>query len=130
MGRQHQRLAEYLSNHKKVARVNYPGLTTHPQHDLAKRQMTKGFGGVLSFEIRGRMEDAMKFTESLQVGTLGASLGGVETLVSQPATLTHLQLSPEERKKTGIPETLVRVAVGVEDAEDLIRDFEQALEKV
>jgi cystathionine gamma-synthase len=125
-----QRLAEYLSNHKKVTRVNYPGLTTHPQHDLAKRQMTKGFGGVLSFEIRGRMEDAMKFTESLQVGTLGASLGGVETLVSQPATLTHLQLSPEERKKTGIPETLVRVAVGVEDAEDLIRDFEQALEKV
>jgi cystathionine gamma-synthase len=124
-----QRLAEYLSAHKKVVRVNYPGLPTHPQHELAKRQMT-GFGGVLSFEIGGTMEDAMKFTESLRVGTLGASLGGVETLVSQPATLTHLQLSPEERRKTGMPETLIRVAVGVEDAEDLIKDFEQALEKV
>ncbi len=124
-----QSLAEYLSKHDKVTRVNYPGLTTHPQHELAKEQMT-GFGGVLSFEIKGRMEDAMKFTESLQVATLGASLGGVETLVSQPATLTHLQLSPEERKKAGMPETLIRVAVGVEDADDLIRDFEQALAKV
>ena len=124
-----QILAEYLSTHEKVVSVNYPGLTTHPQHELAKEQMT-GFGGVLSFEIKGRMEDAMKFTESLKVATLGASLGGVETLVSQPATLTHLQLSPEERKKTGMPETLIRVAVGVEDAEDLIKDFEQALRKI
>ncbi len=124
-----QALAEYLSKHEKVVKVNYPGLKTHPQHELAKEQMT-GFGGVLSFEIRGRLEDAMKFTESLRLATLGASLGGVETLVSQPATLTHLQLSPEERKKTGIPETLVRVAAGVEDAEDLIKDFEQALARV
>ncbi len=123
-----QILAEYLSKHGRVSKVNYPGLKTHPQHELAKEQMT-GFGGVLSFEIKGRMEDAMKFTESLKVATLGASLGGVETLVSQPATLTHLQLSPEERKKTGMPDTLIRVAVGVEDAEDLIKDFEQALGK-
>jgi len=124
-----QALAEYLSKHEKVVRVNYPGLKTHPQHELAKEQMT-GFGGVLSFEVRGGLEDAMRFTESLRLATLGASLGGVETLVSQPATLTHLQLSPEERKKSGMPETLVRVAVGVEDAEDLIKDFEQAFARV
>jgi len=124
-----QALAEYLSKHEKVVRVNYPGLKTHPQHELAKEQMN-GFGGVLSFEILGNLEDAMRFTESLRLATLGASLGGVETLVSQPATLSHIQLSPEERKKTGIPETLVRVAVGVEDVQDLISDFEQALAKV
>jgi cystathionine beta-lyase/cystathionine gamma-synthase len=124
-----QALAEYLSKHEKVVKVNYPGLKTHPQHELAREQMT-GFGGVLSFEIRGKLEDAMRFTESLKVATLGASLGAVETLVSQPATLTHLQLTPEERKKTGIPETLVRVSLGVEDADDLIKDFEQALARV
>src|SRR5207244_7790362 len=90
-----QVLAEYLSRHKKVAKVNYPGLKTHPQHALARRQMD-GYGGMLSFEIRGSMKDAMKFTESVKVATLAASLGGVETLVAQPATLTHTQLSAEE----------------------------------
>jgi len=121
-----QALAEYLSRHKKVAKVNYPGLRTHPQHALARRQMD-GYGGVLSFEIRGSMKDAMKFTESLKVAILAASLGGVETLVAQPAILTHTQLSAEERGKIGISETLVRVSVGIEDAEDLIEDFAQAL---
>ena len=121
-----QALAEYLSRHKKVAKVNYPGLRTHPQHALARRQMD-GYGGVLSFEIRGSMKDAMKFTESLKVAILAASLGGVETLVAQPAILTHTQLSAEERGKIGISETLVRVSVGIEDAEDLIEDFGQAL---
>ena len=121
-----QALAEYLSRHKKVAKVNYPGLRTHPQHALARRQMD-GYGGVLSFEIRGSMKDAMKFTESVKVAILAASLGGVETLAAQPAILTHTQLSAEERGKIGISETLVRVSVGIEDAEDLIEDFAQAL---
>src|SRR5438445_2091311 len=124
-----QALAEYLSRHKKVAKVNYPGLRTHPQHALARRQMD-GYGGVLSFEIRGSMKDAMKFTESLKVAILAASLGGVETLVAQPAILTHTQLSAEEREKIGISETLVRVSVGIEDAEDLIEDFAQALARI
>lgn len=124
-----ERLADYLSEHEKVLRVNYPGLESHPQRELAKKQM-KAFGGMLSFEIRGKMKDAMKFTESLKIATLGGSLGSVETLVSQPATLTHTQLSPAERKRTGISETLVRVSVGLEDVNDLIEDFEQALAKV
>ncbi|MCS4539363.1 MAG: aminotransferase class I/II-fold pyridoxal phosphate-dependent enzyme [Thaumarchaeota archaeon] len=124
-----ERLADYLSEHEKVVRVNYPGLESHPQRELAKKQM-KAFGGMLSFEIRGKMKDAMKLTESLKIATLGGSLGSVETLVSQPATLTHTQLSPAERKRTGISETLVRVSVGLEDVNDLIEDFEQALAKV
>jgi len=124
-----QALAEYLSHHKKVAKVHYPGLTAHPQHTLARRQMS-GFGGMLSFEVRGSMKDAMKFTESVKVATLAASLGGVETLVAQPATLTHTQLSAEERAKIGISGTLVRVSVGIEDADDLIKDFEQALARI
>jgi len=121
-----QALAEYLSEHRKVAQVNYPGLRSHPQHALAKKQM-RGFGGMLSFEVKGTMRDAMKFTESLRVASLAASLGAVETLVSQPTNMTHTQMSAEERAKTGIPDTLVRVSVGVEDLEDLIRDFGQAL---
>jgi len=122
-------LSEFLSNHRRVAKVHYPGLKTHPQHQLAKKQM-KGFGGMLSFEIRGTTKDAMKFTESLKVATLAASLGGVETLVSQPYNMTHTQLSAKERALTGIPETLVRVSVGIEDADDLMEDFKRALAAV
>lgn len=122
-------LAEFLSDHRKVAAVHYPGLKTHPQFQLAKKQM-KGFGGMLSFEIEGTTRDAMKFTESLKVATLAASLGGVETLVSQPYNMTHTQMSAEDRKKTGIPETLVRVSVGIEDQDDLIEDFRRGLSVV
>jgi len=122
-------LAELLSNHGKVAKVHYPGLKTHPQYRLAKKQMS-GFGGMLSLEIKGTTKDAMKFTESLKVATLAASLGGVQTLVSQPYNMTHTQLSPKERALTGIPETLVRVSVGIEDVEDLLEDFKRALAAV
>ena len=122
-------LAEYLAGHKKVSKVNYPGLKTHLQHALAKKQM-KGFGGMLSFEVRGSTKDAMHFTESLKVATLAASLGGVETLVSQPALMTHTQMTPKERAATGIPDTLVRVSVGIEDAEDLVSDFGRALAQI
>src|SRR5256886_4270582 len=105
-----QALAEYLSRHKKVAKVHYPGLRTHPQHTLARRQM-KGFGGMLSFEVRGSMKDAMKFTESVKVATLAASLGGVETLVAQPATLTHTQLS--DRKSTRLNSSHSQISYAV-----------------
>lgn len=121
-----QALAGYLLEHRKVSRVNYPGLRSHPQHLLARKQM-KGFGGMLSFEVKGKMRDAMKFTESLRVASLAASLGGVETLVSQPVNMTHTQMSAKERAKTGIPDTLVRVSVGIEDEADLISDFRRAL---
>jgi cystathionine beta-lyase/cystathionine gamma-synthase len=119
-------LAEFLSSHRKVSAVHYPGLKSHPQHQLARRQM-KGFGGMLSFEIKGSTKTAMRFTESVRVATLAASLGGVETLVSQPYNMTHTQMSAADRQKTGIPETLVRVSVGIEDPDDLIADFRQAL---
>jgi len=121
-----QALAEYLSGHPKVKVVHYPGLTTHPQHELASRQMT-GYGGMMSFELKGSLEDARRLTERLKIGFLAASLGGVETLVSQPAIMTHHQLTQAEREMTGIPETLIRLSVGIEDKEDLISDFEQAL---
>ena len=124
-----QALAEYLAGHPKVKVVHYPGLKTHPQHDLASRQMS-GFGGMMSFELKGSLEDARELTERLKVGFLAASLGGVETLVSQPATMTHHQLTMAEREKTGIPETLIRLSVGIEDKEDLINDFEQALASI
>ena len=122
-------LAEFLSKSKKVAKVHYPGLKSHPQHALAARQM-RGYGGMLSFEIQGTMKDAMRFTESLRVAILAASLGGVETLVSQPANMTHTQMTSKERAKTGIPDTLIRVSVGIEDADDLVDDFRQALAAV
>ena len=122
-------LSRFLRSHEKVSRVNYPGLEDHPQHELARRQM-KGYGGMLSFEVKGEMKDAMKLTESLRIPTLGGSLGAVETLVVQPATMTHTQLSPEERRRQGISDTLIRVSVGIEDVEDLIKDFGRALNRL
>lgn len=122
-------LAEYLSGHEKVKAVYYPGLKEHPQHELASRQM-RGYGGMMSFELKGDPEDAMRLTERLKIGLLAASLGGVETLICQPASMTHHQLTPAEREKAGIPETLIRLSVGIEDKEDLINDFEQALSSV
>ena len=122
-------LAEFLSTHRKVEVVHYPGLKSHPQHQLAKKQM-KGFGGMLSFVVKGTTKDAMKFTESLKVASLAASLGGVETLVSQPYNMTHTQMTAKERAETGFPDTLVRVSVGIEDTDDLVGDFKQALAAV
>ena len=112
-----------------MKRVNYPGLRTHPQHTLARRQMT-GFGGMMSFELKGTLRDAMKFTERLKLAFLAASLGGVATLITQPAAVTHHQLIAEQRAKIGIPDTLIRLSVGIEDKEDLISDFERALASV
>jgi cystathionine beta-lyase/cystathionine gamma-synthase len=122
-------LARFLRSHDRVAKVNYPGLEDHPQHELAARQM-KGYGGMLSFELKGSMKEAVRFTESLKISTLGGSLGAVETLVVQPASMTHTQLSVQDRKRTGISDTLIRVSVGIEDSEDLIEDFAQALKEL
>lgn len=121
-----QRVAEFLEGHPKVGRVYYPGLKSHPQHDLARRQMT-GFGGVVSFEAGGTSDETFRFIEALTIPYLGPSLGGVETLVYHPASLTFDQYTPSERLAIGITDTLVRLAIGIEDADDLIADLDQAL---
>ena len=123
-------LANYLRNHSKVLKVNYPGLDSNPDYEVAKRQMFGGFGGVLSFEVRADLNETMKVVENLKYATLGASLGGVETLVTQPATTSHHQLSKAERMKIDIGDSLIRVSAGIEDSKDLIKDFEQALSLV
>jgi cystathionine beta-lyase/cystathionine gamma-synthase len=122
-----QEVAEYLENHRKVEKVYYPGLRTHPQHSLAERQM-KGFGGVVSFEVKGDLSHTMRFVDNLKLALIGTSLGGAETLVSQPSTASHFFMDPEERRKAGIGESLVRLSLGIEDADDIISDLAQALE--
>ena len=121
-----QRIAEFLEGHAKVRRVFYPGLKSHPQHELAVRQM-KGFGGVVSFEVDGSQADTFRFIEALKIPYLGPSLGGVESLVYHPASLTFNDYPPDEREAMGISDQLVRLAVGIEDADDLIADLDQAL---
>jgi cystathionine gamma-lyase/cystathionine beta-lyase/cystathionine gamma-lyase/homocysteine desulfhydrase len=121
-------VAQHLAGHPKVKKVYYPGLPSHPQYNLAQRQMT-GFGGMLAFET-GSLENAKVVLKSVRLCALAESLGGVETLVSHPATMTHASVPPEERKRIGITEGLVRVSVGIEDVEDLIADLAQALEKI
>lgn len=120
-----QALAEFLTGHPKVKAVLYPGLPSHPQHDLAKRQM-KGFGGMLTFDV-GSMEAARDVCGRVRLMSLAESLGGVETLISHPATMTHASVPPERRAKIGLTDGLVRISAGVEDAADLIEDLEQAL---
>jgi len=122
-------VAEYLEKHPKVKRVYYPGLRSHPQHLIAKKQM-KGFGGVVSFEIRGDAQKTMKFVENLRLCSLAASLGGTETLVTQPVTSSHYSVSAEDRKEAGITDQLVRLALGIEDPEDIIADLDQAFSKI
>ncbi len=121
-------VASYLAEHPKVKKVYYPGLPSHPQHELAKRQQ-KGFGGMISFET-GSLENARTVLESVRLCTLAESLGGVETLISHPATMTHASVPPETREKLGITDGLVRISVGIEDVEDIIEDLEQALSKL
>lgn len=122
------KIAKWLEKHPKIEKVHYPGLESHPQHELAKKQMT-GFGGVLSFEIRGGLEAGRKLMNSVKLCTLAVSLGAVETLIEHPASMTHAIVPKEERLKTGITDSLVRLAVGIEDADDIIADLNQALEK-
>lgn len=121
-----QRIAEAMARHPKVARVFYPGLVDFPGHALAKEQMY-GFGGMLSIEVAGGGEDATRVADRLKLFALAPSLGGVESLVTQPCTTTHHGLTPEERTRRGISDAMLRFSVGLEDAEDLIADLEQAL---
>ena len=121
-------VAQFLAEHPKIQKVYYPGLKSHPQHELAGRQMS-GFGGMISFET-GSLENAKRVLESVKMCTLGESLGGVETLISHPATMTHASVPEAERNRLGITDGLVRVSVGIEDVEDIIADLDQALNKI
>lgn len=122
-------IAKYLNSHPKVKKVNYPGLANHPQHELAKKQMT-GFGGVLSFELDGGLKEVKRFLENLRIFSLAESLGGVESLIEHPATMTHAYLSKEEREKIGITDSLIRISVGLENVEDLINDLDNAFKHI
>jgi cystathionine beta-lyase/cystathionine gamma-synthase len=118
-------VANYLDGHPKIPLVLYPGLAKHPQHELARRQMS-GFGALITFET-GSLQNANAVLRRLKVCTVGESLGGVETLVSHPATMTHAALGEEGRATIGLTDGMVRISVGIEDAEDLLEDLEQAL---
>jgi len=119
-------IARFLEAHPRVERVIYPGLESHPQHALARRQMS-GFGGMITFFIDGGLDDARRFLERVKLFTLAESLGGVESLVEHPAIMTHASIPPEQRRKLGIGDTLIRLSVGIEDLADLKADLEQAL---
>ena len=119
-------IAQWLEAHPKVRRVYYPGLPSHPQHALAKKQM-RAFGGMISMELQGTLDDAKRFLERCQLFTLAESLGGVESLIEHPALMTHGSVPPEVRATLGISDTLVRLSVGIEDVDDLIGDLEAAL---
>lgn len=128
--REHQKnamaVAKFLEASPQVTRVIYPGLPSHPEHELLKRQC-KGFGGMLTFIIKGTMDNAIKFFQAIKVVTLAESLGGYESLVDHPATMTHASIPKEEREKIGIADTLIRMSVGLEDVADILEDLEQAL---
>jgi cystathionine beta-lyase/cystathionine gamma-synthase len=119
-------VASFLSEHPKVARVFYPGLPNHPQRDIARRQMS-GFGGMISFEVKGGLEPARRVVERTRLFTLAESLGGVESLIELPAAMTHASIPAETRRAHGVVDGLIRVSVGIEDAADLISDLDQAL---
>ena len=122
-------IASYLEKHPKVEKVVYPGLKSHPQHDLAKRQM-KGFGGMITFFIKGGIKESRSFLENVKLFALAESLGGVESLVDHPAIMTHASIPKEVRESLGIFDNLIRLSVGIEDVEDLKTDIEHALNQI
>lgn len=125
-----KKIAEYLRNHSKVGKVYWPGFEDHPNHIIAKKQM-KDFGGMLSFTLKDdRLEKAISFMENVELFSLAESLGGVESLINHPASMTHASIPKEERLKNGLSDSLIRLSVGVEDVEDLIQDLENTLAKV
>ncbi|MEX1249332.1 MAG: cystathionine gamma-synthase family protein [Acidimicrobiia bacterium] len=128
-GESAQKIAEYLASHAKVAAVNYPGLPSHPQHEIASRQM-RGFGGMLSFSIGDDFDLVKKFIPRLKLAHAAANLGSVETIVGPPATTSHVEVSAEGRAKLGIPEGLIRYSTGIEAVDDLLGDLEQALDAI
>ncbi len=124
-----QRVAEFLEASSKVERVHYPGLSSHPEHALAVQQM-RGFGGVVSFEVKGDLTTASRLVDACRIPRIAPSLGGVESLIEQPALMSFYELTTEERLQVGIKDTLIRYSVGVEDADDLIADLTQALDRM
>jgi methionine-gamma-lyase len=123
-------LTAWLEGHPKVERVHYPGLPSHPQHDVASRELVRGFGGMAAFEVAGGVDAGQRFCDALEVVWVAASLGGIQTLVCHPASTTHRQLDPAARDAAGIADGLIRLSVGLEDLDDLKADIERALEKV
>jgi cystathionine beta-lyase/cystathionine gamma-synthase len=122
-----EKIARFLADHPKVENVYWPGFESHPNHEVAKNQM-RGFGGMLSFTLVGnKLEDALSVLSKVKVFALAESLGGVESLVGHPVTMTHASIPKEEREKTGVVDSLIRLSVGIEDADDLIEDLNQAL---
>jgi len=120
------KIARFLESHRAVARVNYPGLESHPRHQRA-RELFDGFGGVLSFELKGSVAAAERFMRHTSLPILAPSLGGVETLITRPATTSHSGMSPVDRQRLGITDSLIRLSVGIEATEEMIEDFDQAL---
>lgn len=123
-----QRVAEYLEGHPKVSKVTYPGLASHPQHEIAKSQMS-GFSGMISFELKGGIPAGKAVMNNVKLCGLAESLGAVETMITHPATMTHVDVPAEEREARGLTDGLVRLSVGIEDVEDIVADLEQALDK-
>jgi len=122
-----RKVAEFLKNHPKIDKIYWPGFTDHPNHEIAKKQM-RDFGGMISFSLKGNKQaDAFKIASSMKIFSLAESLGGVESLVNHPATMTHASIPKEERDKAGVVESLLRLSVGIEDVDDLIADLTQAL---
>ncbi|HEY1078010.1 MAG TPA: cystathionine gamma-synthase [Fontimonas sp.] len=120
-------LAQWLERHPRVARVHYPGLASHPQHALAQRQMPRGFGGMISIDLKGGLDDSRRFLERCELFALAESLGGVESLIEHPAIMTHASIPAEARAALGISDTLCRLSVGIEDLDDLQADLSHAL---
>ena len=123
-------LAKWLESNPKVEKVNYPGLESHPQHSMAKALFKGNYSGILNFLVSGGLKEAQTVINSLKMAYYAVSLGDLDTLVEQPATMTHGQMDPVERLKMGIPDNMIRVSVGVEDVEDIIADFDQALRNI
>ena len=124
-----QIIAEFLESNSKVEKTIYPGLESHAQHDIAKKQM-RGFGGMITFFIKGGLDESRRFLASMKIMTLAESLGGVESLIECPAVMTHFSVPPEIRRELGISDNLIRLSVGLEDVEDLLHDLQQAFEKI
>jgi cystathionine beta-lyase len=122
-----EKIAHYLKDHPKIDKVYWPGFESHPNHEVAKKQM-RGFGGMISFTLKGNnLEDALSVVKKVKIFALAESLGGVESLIGHPATMTHASIPKDIREKSGVVDSLIRLSVGIEDSEDLIEDLKQAL---
>jgi len=122
-------LATYLEQHPAVARVYYPGLASHPQHELAKQQQS-GFGGIVSFELKGGKDEGWKVVDNTRIISITANLGDTKSTITHPATTTHGRLTPEQRADAGISDGLIRVSVGLEDVQDIINDLARGLDQI